>query len=130
MSSSNSVVVYLLDDWKYYICNIVPQSSSERYDDLMVYLKDIQWVMLHPVRYVLEIRENEIIENVVLEYMKRHGVNNVRASIEPYNETLFDDDIRREIEMQVDTFILTPKQPIKRVSSNPKLSGAIYAYAN
>ena len=123
-----TVVVYKLEDLCYYICNKVPQSTDAKYDDLMNYIQKSEWITYHPVQYIVEIRELSNMEDVVIEYMKRYGLNNVRASFEPYHTLQFSAELHASIQKKIEDFVIEKKKEKPAI----RLSGKVdyYAYAD
>lgn len=123
-----TVVAYKLEDLKYYISDYVPDTLDAKYDDLTKYMKNDEWLRLHPVQYIVEVRDVEQkqdVETVVFEYMKRHGIQNVRSNIAPFNTVKFDDSFVDELENRIrEINVESPsnkKSVIKRTPSSNKL---------
>jgi hypothetical protein len=112
-----TVVVYKLEDLCYFISDQIPESTDAKYDDLMNYIQKTEWLRFHPVQYIVEIRDTDNMESVVIEYMKKYGINNVRASFSPYDTVLIESEIRSTIEKKIEDFIVEKKviqKPISR----------------
>lgn len=122
----STVVVYKLEDLKYYVSDVLPKTTDAKYDDLMKYIVHDKWILLHPVQYILEIRDSVIIDDVVIEYMEKYGMSNVRSTIPPYNTVHLSSEIADEISVKIQKRLevnaISPRNtPLRRVNSSSRL---------
>jgi hypothetical protein len=95
-SESNShpyvIVVYKLSEYKYLVTDVYPGNDCSQ-EELDRCLQQYRWVQLHPVLFIAELRNSErySIEDLVIEYMSKYGIDSTRSTVAPYNTPLLSD---------------------------------------
>jgi hypothetical protein len=144
----NVIVVYKLNEYKYLVSDVYPGDDCTR-EELDMNLRHVKWVNLHPVCYVSEIRNSDVttVEDVVIEYMARYGENSTRATVAPYNHTIFTEEQLKEIRQKIEKYnasqlpkprsvaipcsAVTNKNPWKTVSTpRSYLNPALYQHSD
>jgi hypothetical protein len=104
-NKSSIVVVYKLGEYKFLVTDEYPGNDCTR-EELDTHLRHIQWVQLHPVYYISELRNADTytIEDTVIEYMSKYGINSTRGTIKTYENPIFTEEQLRIIQEKIDAY--------------------------
>lgn len=104
-TTKSIIVVYKLAEYKFLVSDKYPGNDCTR-EELDAHLRHIQWVQLHPVYFISELRSADTytIEDTVIEYMSKYGMDSTRATIESYDNPVFTEQQRRNIQEKIDAY--------------------------
>lgn len=99
------IVVYKLSEYKYLISDIYPGNDCYQ-EEIDRFLRHIRWVQLHPVLFITELRNSDTysIEDTVIEYMSKYGIDSTRATVGPYDNPILSETQIADIQKKIDIF--------------------------
>ena len=75
------IYVLFLEKNKYYIGEIFENSEYPNYPDIHFENNGTSWTKTYKPLYISEYYDNKLIDDVILKYIKIHGINNVRGGL-------------------------------------------------
>ncbi len=105
MSASNLIVVYKLSEYKFLVSDLYPGNDCSR-EEIDRFLCHILWVQLHPVLFIAELRNADVysIEDTVIEYMSKYGIDSTRSTVGEYNIPVLSKIQVDHIQKKIDEF--------------------------